>query len=75
MYDLHYYPAVCQGHGKIKAELHSVEDEPYKQICRMEDGAGYKALTMKIDNINATIYVMDKEKLKMNPKIKSGDWD
>jgi gamma-glutamylcyclotransferase (GGCT)/AIG2-like uncharacterized protein YtfP len=75
MYDLGSFPAICRGQGKIKAELHSVEDVAAERIERMEIGAGYKSIPIDIDNIKASIYIMDKERLQGYPKVESGDWD
>lgn len=80
MYSINdWYPAVCREKGKIKCELHSVEDGAAKNIEGMEIGAGYTGIEIPIvhedKEITATIYTWPKEKLKQYKKIESGDWD
>lgn len=77
MYDLNgHYPAICVGSGRIKAELHNVSDGLFDKITKLELNAGYKSLTFQLDNdINATIYIMDKNKLSKYPKVESGNWE
>ncbi len=78
MYDLKYYPAICltdDKNDKIKCELHSIEDEAFKCVQRMEAGAGYKELKISDGNKECSIFCMDKDQLKDYPEVKNGDWD
>lgn len=77
MYDLGAYPTICEGNGTIQCELHTVEDAPFKNIQRMEAGAGYAEKTVMVDGIEATIFVWDKAKIQRYgiPRVESGDWN
>jgi gamma-glutamylcyclotransferase (GGCT)/AIG2-like uncharacterized protein YtfP len=75
MYSLTYYPAICKGNGKVKFELHKVDNHAAEMINGMELGAGYTPVKINVDNIEATFYMMDKEKLKGREKVESGDWN
>lgn len=75
MVSLGPYPAIYKGEGKIKCELHKVAAQAYKNIYRMELGAGYEELTLDLDNIKASIFVMDKNRLENYPVVKNGDWN
>ena len=78
MYNLGSYPAICKGKGKIKCELHEVEDTAAHSIERMEIGSGYDGMTIKTQLedkiIDATIYTWPKERLTRFPKVESGNW-
>lgn len=73
MVNLGAYPAIYKGNGKIKCELHAVEDKSFEYIKRMELGAGYQEQVLK--EYNASIFLMDKEQLENYPRVKSGDWN
>lgn len=76
MVSLGGYPAISEGSGTIKTELHEVEDISYGSIYRMEIGAGYYEKVIKLDDdIKASIFLMDKEKVGKYQKVKSGDWN
>ncbi len=75
MFDLKYYPAICKGQGKIKCELHTVEDQAYTEIYHMEIGAGYSELKLPVEGVEASIFVWPAERLQDKPKVESGDWD
>lgn len=75
MYSLNHYPAVCPGQGKIKCELQQISKSAMALIHNMEIGAGYKKITLDIDNVTANLYVMDKSYLEKNcTKVESGNW-
>lgn len=75
MYNLGSYPAICEGDGKIKCELHEVNTTAFQKILIMENGAGYTEKQIKLeDGTVASIFTMEKEKIKNYPRIKSGDW-
>ena len=73
------YPAVCEGSGEIKVELHSVEDNAANYIEKMELGAGYTPKKISVyyndEKVDATMYVWPKERLTGKPLVKSGDWE
>lgn len=78
MFDLGAYPAIAEGKGTIKAELHTVTDEAFARIQRMEAGAGYGEKTEKIDGVEATIFTMTPAQLQAYRAPKpypSGDWN
>lgn len=79
MYNLGSYPAICEGEGKIKCELHSVKEEAANYIERMEIGAGYTGKTIKTELngqiVDATIYTWPKSRLQKYNRIESGNWD
>lgn len=81
LYNLGPYPAICTGKGKVKAEIHSVSDEDYLRIRRMEHGAGYSESKLRINlnksEVEASIFPMGHEVLhQFNPKkIESGEWN
>ena len=80
MFSLGAYPAICRGVGRIKCELHKVGLLASQYIDRMEIGAGYKPIKIRIDDIvsdgtYATLYTMDKKALTGYPKVESGDWN
>lgn len=76
MYSLGAYPAICKGEGKIKCELHEVEDVAAERIERMEIGAGYTPVNINLEkNVTATIYTWPKDKLKGCVKVQDGDWN
>lgn len=75
MYDFKYYPGICGGNGKITVELHSVELDSFENIRGMELGAGYKEKLLTVDNINATLFVMDKYQVKRFPRVENGNWE
>lgn len=77
MFNLGAYPAICEGNGTIKAELHAVTDEAYNLICRMEAGAGYDKLELNVDGKKATIFTMTKQMMQQFgvKKVASGDWN
>lgn len=77
LFDLGPYPAACVGEGKIQCELQTVSDDAMRNIQRMEAGAGYKEMQIKLDNdITASIFVMNKERLVgyKAQKIEDGNW-
>lgn len=75
MYSLGAYPAICEGSGTIKAELHRVSEITFQRINRMEIGAGYDALELDLPEGKATVYLFPAERLKGRQKVESGDWN
>ncbi len=73
------FPAVCEGNGQIKTELHLVSDEAAYCIENMELGAGYTPKKVSVcyndEKIDATMYVWPKERLIGKTLVKSGDWN
>ena len=76
LYDLGPYPAVCEGEGSIVVELHRVDSLAFSLIGRMEKGAGYFEKKVKVDDAEASIYLMLKEDLIYGgaKRIITGDW-
>lgn len=79
MYDLGAYPAVCEGEGRIKAELHAVTNKAFNYIEAMELGAGYSPKTIKLnidfDDEDAVIFLYPKRLPNGINKVVSGDWN
>lgn len=77
MYDLGAYPTICEGEGSIQCELHTVEPDAFKNIQRMEKGAGYEEKTVDVDGVQATIFVWDKKQIERYglKRVDSGDWN
>lgn len=76
MYSLIHYPAICKGKGTIKCELHEIDDDSWDSISVMERNAGYTEERINIDGIQASLFVMSKDKLKKyNAQlVKDGNW-
>lgn len=78
MYDLGPYPAICEGKGQIKCEMHNVSDTAFAMIRMMERGAGYSEKVIEIDGEKATIFTMTPESMEMygikGKPMKVGDW-
>ena len=79
MYDLGSYPAIGYGTHGLKCELHSITDDSYDKILRMEVAAGYNPVILKGLEHEPTVfvlnqYIIDKIKQK-SPLVASGDWD
>lgn len=75
LYDTGFgYPAVCKGDGFVRAELHTVTDKAFEQIKKMELNSSYKEIKFDKSLTNASLFVMDKNKLTNCKKIDSGNW-
>lgn len=78
MFDLDYYPAICEGRGSIVYELHDVTDESFENIRRMELGAGYSEVSVLVHpEVAAALFVYPKAKLISRRCVKiinNGDW-
>lgn len=77
LYDLGPYPALTEGNGKVVFELHSIEDDSFKCIQYMEQGAGYTEKKVNVDGIEASIFVWPKRRIEAckAPRVESGDWN
>lgn len=80
MFSFDVCPTICEGDGKVKCELHEVEDDTYVRIVAMEMNAGYSAKNVTVDGVKATLFYMIPEVIElfyggMVEKIESGDWN
>ncbi len=80
MFSFQAYPTICEGTGKVKCELHEVEDDTYVRIVAMEMNAGYSAKNVTIDGVKATLFYMIPDIIELFyggafEKIESGDWN
>lgn len=68
------YPTVCQGNGMIIAELHKVSKKTLSFLAGMEHRAGYTAFTVKVEGVDAVIFMMDEKVVQGLKRVDSGDW-
>lgn len=79
-YDLYGpFPRLYKGKGQVVVELHALSDYADDSIRQMELGASYKEVKVKVDDVEASLYISDVpikylKESRWNVHIKSGDW-
>jgi gamma-glutamylcyclotransferase (GGCT)/AIG2-like uncharacterized protein YtfP len=67
------YPGIQPGNGKVVVDIYDVEDRVYEGLNRMETGANYEPITIKIDENDVVIWEY-KGRTVGYIRIEDGDW-
>jgi len=76
IYSLTHFPAVCEGKGTIKAEIHIMDIEVYRRVFSMEIGSGYVEEMVEVNGESYSLFVMPKCNIEAyrGTLIESGEW-
>jgi|ERR1017187_4261047 gamma-glutamylcyclotransferase (GGCT)/AIG2-like uncharacterized protein YtfP len=74
MYDMGGYPAICEGDGNVKCEIHMVSDEIFTEIKSERLLNRFDEAVMEIDGIDCVFFTKEKKDMGSYPRVLDGDW-
>ena len=71
LFSLGSYPGIKPGKGTLVVDLVEMDNATYKQVLKMELGAGYSEIDITIDGISGKFFPYNYNLTELVP---SGDW-